>query len=144
VTQAVVYQKLGQDEPGLESLSAALALAEPEKSVRVFIDDGDELAKLLRRLTPGHDSYSFANQLIAAIESEINSQPAPGLLEPLSQRELEVLQLLTTPATHAEIAAQLYISRNTVRSHVKHIYSKLSVNNRIQALEKARELGLIS
>jgi LuxR family maltose regulon positive regulatory protein len=144
VTQAIIHQKMGQKTQAVDTLSGALTLAEPEKSVRVFIDGGDKMAKLLRCLAPGHDSYPFAMQLLAAIGSETEGQPVPGLLEPLSERELDVLNLLATPATHAEIAEQLYISRNTVRSHVKRIYSKLNVNNRIQAIEKARELCVIT
>jgi LuxR family maltose regulon positive regulatory protein len=144
VTQAMVFQEVGQSKQALKSISAALALAEPEKSIRIFLDEGERMAELLRCLAPGHDSYPFAMQLLASIRSETEGQPAPGLLEPLSERELDVLNLLTTPVTHAEIAKQLYISRNTVRSHVKHIYSKLNVNNRIQAIEKARDLSLLA
>jgi LuxR family maltose regulon positive regulatory protein len=68
--------------------------------------------------------------------------PSP-LIEPLSERELEVLRLLNTPLSQPEIAERLYISVNTVRSHVKHIYGKLSVHARSAAVERAEELGLL-
>ena len=67
----------------------------------------------------------------------------PTLIEPLSERELEMLRLLTTPLPHAEIAKKLFISINTVRSHIKNIYSKLNVHNRMEAVQRAEELGLI-
>ena len=143
VTQALVFRNAGKIEQSLESLSTALALAESEKGVRIFMDGGAEMVDLLSRLSPNHDSYPFALRLLAAIGGEMEGRRPPGLLEPLSEREGEVLKLLSTPASHAEIAAQLHISRNTVRSHVKRIYSKLGVNNRIQLIEKAKEFGLI-
>jgi LuxR family maltose regulon positive regulatory protein len=65
------------------------------------------------------------------------------LFDPLSKREMEVLQLLTTKLTAAEIADQLFVAESTVRTHIKHIYSKLNVNRRFEAIERARELGLL-
>jgi LuxR family maltose regulon positive regulatory protein len=68
---------------------------------------------------------------------------AEGLVEPLSRRELEVLRLLNTDLTAPEIAGELVVSVNTVRTHIKHIYSKLDAHSRYEALEQAKELGLL-
>jgi LuxR family maltose regulon positive regulatory protein len=89
------------------------------------------------------------NKLLAALGvAECGEKPRPyshtqPLLEPLSERELEVLQLLVTHLSSTEIAERLYITPNTVRYHIKNIYGKLDVHSRSDAVQRARELGLL-
>jgi LuxR family maltose regulon positive regulatory protein len=88
----------------------------------------------------------YVRRLLAAVnETEGHRQPAqPGLIEPLSERELDVLRLLGTDLDGPDIARRLIVSLNTVRTHTNHVYAKLGVNNRRAAVRRARELGLLS
>jgi LuxR family maltose regulon positive regulatory protein len=129
-----------------------LTLAEPEGYIRIFLDEGSCMAELLReaaarRLMPG-----YIGKLLAAFAGGQNSgvveSPSPSLasssqIEPLSQRELEVLRLFKTDLSGPEIARELVVALSTVRTHTKGIYSKLNVNNRRAAVKRAIELGLI-
>jgi LuxR family maltose regulon positive regulatory protein len=84
----------------------------------------------------------YAGKLLAALEEEATKATSP-LVEPLSRRETEVLRLLTTHLSHAEMAEELVVSVNTLRSHLKSIYGKLDAHSRMEAVERARELGLL-
>jgi LuxR family maltose regulon positive regulatory protein len=130
--------------PGaLQWLERAITLAEPEGYVRVFIEEGAPLAALLRRM----EASAFAEKLqgfFPAPAAEEAAPAHPGLIEPLTERELETLRLLAAGLTYAGIAGRLVVSVNTVRFHVKGIYGKLNAANRAQAIERARGLGLIS
>jgi len=137
---AIVWQVKTDEAMALRCIKQAVLKAKPGGFVRIFIDEGIPIEGLLRRLVADRYEIEYIGQLLSIIENETHLYDFAGLL---TDRELEVLRLLTTPATHAEIANQLFISRNTVRSHVKHIYNKLNATNRIQAIEKAREFGLI-
>jgi LuxR family maltose regulon positive regulatory protein len=143
VTQASTLRKSGQTNKALEILADALGLAEPEKIIHPFITGGAVIKELLRKLEPGDKSYSWVNQLLAVFEGRGNDQQPTDMLELLSERELEVLQYLNTHLSSTEIARELHISANTVRFHIKNIYSKLNVNRRAEAVEKAIELGLL-
>ena len=128
-----------------EWLARALALAEPEGAIRVFLDEGPAMAALLRRV--GYPPWlpAFPGQARGEIPEAKNAGRREGeaLIEPLSQRELEVLQLLAEGLTYAEVAGRLVVSVNTVRFHVKEIYGKLGVNRQAQAVARAREVGLL-
>jgi LuxR family maltose regulon positive regulatory protein len=152
VLQALVLQAQGRDNEALASLERALILAEPEGYVRTFIDEGPQMGQLLRRAVVHGIAVDYAGRLLAALEEEamrtatplaISEGPRSPLVEPLSPRETEVLRLLTTHLSHAEMAEELVVSVNTVRSHVKNIYSKLDAHSRMEAVERARELGLL-
>ena len=153
VLQALTLQAQGQDDQALTALERALTLAEPEGYVRTFIDEGPQMGRLLRRAVVQGITVDYAGKLLAALEKEATKAAAPPpdlsggalppLLEPLSPRETEVLRLLTTHLSHAEMAEELVVSVNTVRSHVKNIYGKLDVHSRMEAVERARELGLL-
>lgn len=142
------------DEPAaLKLLEKAIELAQPGGFVRLFVDLGPPMARLLRLL---HGKGVFSNytlKILAAFEAG-NLQPTAGddrplsavggQIEPLTSREMEVLELLTQRLTNKEIAARLVISPGTVKTHTISIYAKLDVHGRRQAVIKARELGLIS
>jgi len=104
------------------------------------------MASLLRAAAKQGIRRNYVGRLLAAInETESSSQPGqPGLIEPLSERELDVLRLLGTDLDGPDIARQLIVSLNTVRTHTNHVYAKLGVNNRRAAVRRARELGLLS
>jgi LuxR family maltose regulon positive regulatory protein len=155
VLQALVHQARGDIPAALASLRRALTLAEPQGYVRMFADEGPAMASLLsafmkqgaftkpgaaakQGMTPG-----YVRRLLAAINKTGDSTPVtPGLIEPLSERELDVLRLLGTDLGGPEIARELVVSLNTVRTHTKNIYAKLGVNNRRAAVRRARELDL--
>jgi LuxR family maltose regulon positive regulatory protein len=147
VLQALTYQ--AQDDMALAfaALERALALAEPEGYFRIFLDEGAPMAAMLERLKTGDEVIKkYARKLLDAFDdkefhpSALTSQP---LVDPLSKREREVLELLTTELTGPEIARELTISMNTLRTHTKNIYSKLGVNSRRDAVKQARERKLI-
>jgi len=142
VLQAMALQAQGKDKEALTALARALALGEPEGYVRTFIDEGPQMGQLLRGAVVQGITVDYAGRLLAALEGEATTAATP-LVEPLSPRETEVLRLLTTHLSHAEMAVELVVSVHTVRSHVKSIYSKLDAHSRIEAVDRARELGLL-
>lgn len=166
ILQALALQMTAQ--PGVANLPAALApleralrLAEPEGYVRLFVDEGPPMAQLLgeaarRGLLPEYTARLLgafpAEQLAGASGESPAASPtrvAPGqatkatLVEPLSERELDVLRLFGTDLSGPEIAGELVIALSTVRTHTKSIYSKLNVNSRRAAVKRAAELGLL-
>jgi LuxR family maltose regulon positive regulatory protein len=130
----------------LEALGGAVSLAEPEGYLRVFLGEGAPMTALLRLATKQRRASPYVNRLLeAAMTADVGPSPATQpLVEPLSDRELEVLQLLQGDLDGPEIAGQLYVSLNTVRTHTKNIYAKLGVNSRRAAVRRAIELGLLS
>jgi LuxR family maltose regulon positive regulatory protein len=152
VLQALAFQAQSQDDQALVALKRALVLAEPEGYVRTFVDEGSQMGQLLRRALVHGITADYAGKLLAALDEAttrtatplvVSEGRRPSLVEPLSPRETEVLRLLMTPLSHAEMAEDLVVSVNTVRSHVKSIYGKLDVHSRMEAVERARELGLL-
>jgi LuxR family maltose regulon positive regulatory protein len=135
----------------LASLERALALAEPEGYIQVFVDEGEPIRLLLEKQVhgEGHKPIEYAARLLAAFAPplaflpSIVSHPQSTLIEPLSERELEVLRLLGTELSGPEIARELSVSLNTVRTHTKNIYGKLGVSNRRAAIRCAEELDLL-
>jgi len=158
VCQAMVQQKLGRLGEAVASLKRALGLGEPEGFVRTFADEGSPMARLLARVmkeqgarTP-YTSYAvladYVGRLMAALEPELYAAPdKPGapqpLIDPLSDRELEVLKLLASGMSNREIGERLFVAVNTVKTHVRNIYGKLYVRNRTQATARAQELNLL-
>jgi len=137
---------LKDTEYALETLKRALQLAEPEGYARVFLDEGEPMAQLLRQAASRGIAPSYAGQLLAAFGTETKDQPATEtspLVEPLSDRELEVLELLAERLSNPEIAQRLVISLPTVKSHTRNIYGKLGVHNRRDAVARARELNIL-
>jgi LuxR family maltose regulon positive regulatory protein len=149
--QALAREAQGDLSRALASLEGALALAEPEGYVQVFVDEGESMQLLLEKQAhgEGHKPIGYADRLLAAfaqpmaVSPSTASHPQSTLVEPLSERELEVLKLLGTELSGPEIARKLNVSLNTVRTHTKNIYSKLGANNRRAAVRRAEELDLL-
>ena len=143
VLQALAHQARDDIPAALASLRRAVTLAEPEGYVRIFADEGPPMASLLRAAAKQGITPSYVRRLLAAINKTEDSTPASqGLIEPLSERELDVLRLLGTDLGGPDIARELVVSLNTVRTHTKNIYAKLGVNNRRAAVRRAKELDL--
>lgn len=147
LARALLYQVQGKTAEAWSTLQLALRAAAPEGYVRLFLDEGDLLRPLLAaaaRHDPGSDLAPYIGRLLDALPG-VPATPPPAAVdgERLSDRELEVLRLLAAGQSYREIGQQLFLSLNTVQFHVKNIYSKLAVNKRLQAIEKARKLNLL-
>jgi ATP/maltotriose-dependent transcriptional regulator MalT len=143
VLQALAHQARDDVPAALASLGRALTLAEPEGYVRIFADEGPPMASLLRAAAKQGIAPSYVRRLLAAVNKTGDGTPvSQGLIEPLSERELDVLRLLGTDLGGPDIARELVVSLNTVRTHTKNIYAKLGVNNRRAAVRRAKELDL--
>jgi LuxR family maltose regulon positive regulatory protein len=144
VVQALAQQVQGDIAGALAPLQRALTLAEPEGYVRTFADEGPAMASLLRAAAKQGMVRSYVGSLLAAFDTTGDrGQVKQGLIEPLSERELDVLRLLRTDLDGPDIARELVVSLHTVRSHTKNIYAKLGVNNRRAAVRRAAELELL-
>jgi ATP/maltotriose-dependent transcriptional regulator MalT len=148
--QALALQALAQPEHALATLERALVLAEPEGYMRLFLDEGPAMLALLRLAhARGLAPTYLAMLLVSAGEqaAATASHPTPRstiLVEPLTERELEVLHLIAVGASNEEIAEQLVIAIGTVKRHVSNIFGKLTVSNRTQAVARAQAIGLLS
>jgi LuxR family maltose regulon positive regulatory protein len=150
--QALAFQIKGDLPQALDSLSRALTLAEPGGYVHVFVVEGQPMAHLLYEALSQGIAQNYTQRLLAAfpnIESEkpkpTVSQPSSGdYIEPLSERELDILNLIAEGLTNQEIATRLYLSLNTVKAHTRNIYGKLNVNSRTQAIARSQAFGLLS
>jgi LuxR family maltose regulon positive regulatory protein len=138
ILQALAHHAHGSDGAAHAALARALALAEPEGYARTFLDEGPPLAALLRNLTPPASAY--ARELLAAFDAPASGAPGKhALIEPLSERELDVLRLLATDLDGPAIARELVVSLSTLRTHTRNIYGKLGVNSRRAAVRRAEE-----
>ena len=155
VMQALTRHAGGDTPSALVPLDRALNLAEPEGYVRVFVSHGPPMATLLTEVAQQRTGSDYGRRLLAACTDDGATAPAAnpseqvtrlgaGLVETLSERELEVLNLLATDLDGPDIARRLFVSLNTMRTHTKSIYAKLGVNNRRAAVRRAEELGLLS
>jgi LuxR family maltose regulon positive regulatory protein len=151
---ALASQALGDAERALEALQRALSLAEPAGYTRLFLDEGQPMARLLHRADTQGIAPRTTARLLASFESELPAHTASPLqsrtqprtsqmIEPLTPRELEVLAWFPTSLSSKDIAQELGVSDNTVRYHTKNIYGKLGVHRRFDAIRRARELGLL-
>ncbi len=144
VFQALALQEAKETEQALSVLEKALSLAQPEGFVRIFLDMGEGLTRLLCQVQARQVGSSYASILLSKIGKISNmTQPSMELLiEPLTSREVEVLKLINTGCSNHEIASQLVISIPTVKRHISNIYGKLGVKSRTQALAIGKELKL--
>jgi LuxR family maltose regulon positive regulatory protein len=148
VLQAVALHQHGNRDDAVELLGGALALAQPDGFVRTFLDEGGPMAQLLSETAARGILPDYTGQLLATFAAEkpedaglsASSQP---LIEPLSQRELEVLQLIAQGLSNREISERLFLALSTVKGHNRNIFGKLQVKRRTEAIVRARELGLL-
>ncbi len=162
LTQALFYQLQGNQPQALAALKHALTLAEPEGYLRIFVDEGEAMQLLisdfqhLRRAKPllgyidrilayfpqpVNDELQYLHRAQVQV-SKIQNPKSRNFVEPLSERELEVLKLLRSELSGPEMAERLIVSLNTLRTHTKNIFNKLGVNNRRAAVRRAEELDL--
>jgi LuxR family maltose regulon positive regulatory protein len=156
VLQAVAHDAQGDRGKSVQLLRDALALAEPSGFIRLFVDEGLPMAQLLsaavaqgimldytsKLLAAFADSTKEERQMVASFSSSSAIHPLP-LVEPLSKRELEVLQLIAEGLSNREISERLFVALSTVKGHNLRIFSKLQVQRRTEAVARARELGLL-
>ena len=148
---ALALKERREKEDAVQLLGDALALAEPGGFIRTFLDEGPPMARLLyeaqtRGIAPDYVRGLLTAFPIAEPEKVVPSKsqaPESEMIELLSGRELEVLGLMAQGLKYNQIAEQLFVSLNTIRSHTKNIYSKLEVNNRTQAIQKANDLNYL-
>jgi LuxR family maltose regulon positive regulatory protein len=147
IARSLLYQSAGQQDEALNVLEVALNAAASTGFFRIFLDEGEPLRALLKEVRPrltGEPVIAYTNRLLDAFRRGVSTpETGEGNQELLSGRELEVLQHMARGLSYQEIGQQLFLSLNTVQSHVKNIYRKLLVNKRMQAIEKAREMHLI-
>ena len=150
--RALVFKAKQDIAAALAELKLTLALAEPGGIIMTFVSKGKPVAELLEEIVAvgkrDHDaakagfSLSYARKLLSAFKTAMPPK-VEGLMDPISERELEVLHLIAAGLSNREIAKKLFISLNTVKTHTKSINSKLDVNSRLKAVARAKEIGLI-
>jgi LuxR family maltose regulon positive regulatory protein len=153
VLQSLVMQALERPRAGLEQLRRAIELAEPRGFKRVFLDEGPRLIPMLQEVARRGMAPTFICQILAAMPEPIDGRPAQPkaapraeiveLVEALTYREVDVLELLAQRLSNQEIADKLVISPATVRTHLANIYQKLQVGGRRQAVLRAKEIGVL-
>jgi LuxR family maltose regulon positive regulatory protein len=152
--RAQMYTMLGDHQAGQADYIRALELAEPEGFIGIFVEQGRPVAEALANLVKQNRldkvQPAYVERILAAFspapspppDAKTETKPA-SLIEPLTDRELDVLRLMAEGLKYKEIATKLFVSLNTVRFHVKAIYGKLNVNNRTQAIQMARQRRLL-
>ncbi|HYP08823.1 MAG TPA: LuxR C-terminal-related transcriptional regulator, partial [Bryobacteraceae bacterium] len=153
VLQAVAYRAPGDKDKAVQVLREALALAEPGGFIRIFVDEGAPMAQLLSAASGRGMMPDYIGKLLAAFAAEPQkgaagsslpvAPPAQPLIEPLSQREREVLQLMAQGLSNHEISERLFLALSTVKGHNRNIFEKLQAQRRTEAIARARELGLL-
>jgi LuxR family transcriptional regulator, maltose regulon positive regulatory protein len=154
VLRALALRARNEKQQAVETLGQALTLAEPEGYIRTFVDEGGAMSELLSEVLQarqrGHLEAADrvpARNLAKLLAAAAQDAAAPGanerLAEPPSERELEVLALIAAGESNGEIAAKLFISTSTVKTHVNRLYRKLGARSRTQAIARAREMGLL-
>ena len=150
VLQAVAHSMHGEQEDALQVLSEALVLAEPEGFIRIFVDEGKLMGQLLSEASVRGIMPNYVSKLLAVSQSEnqksgdkLSLPSSQSLIESLSPRELEVLQLIGQGLSNDEIGKRLFLALDTVKGHNRRIFDKLQVQRRTEAVARARELGLL-
>ncbi|MBN1221368.1 MAG: AAA family ATPase [Anaerolineae bacterium] len=145
--QALARQAQGDVGQAGDSIQQALTLAEPEGYTRIFLSEGPPLMALLQQVALFGPAADYAKKLLFMLDPEgrkssLVSSPSSALIEPLTDREVEILQLVAAGASNKEISQKLFITVNTVKRHITNIYGKLAVTKRAEATARARDLGL--
>ena len=156
--QSLAHYACGNSTDALETLARALTLAEPEGYVRIFVDEGEPMRLLIADFRVQIEKHAmhlgpYVDKLLAAFPTSDSSPPEQqistqqpvisDLVEPLSDREREVLGLIAEGLSNREIAQRLIVGLGTVKTHINNLYRKLDVNSRTQALARAREVDLL-
>jgi LuxR family maltose regulon positive regulatory protein len=148
IVQSLAYHTQGNLSAALQPLQRALTLAEPQGYIRIFLDEGKSMLGLLREASARKIMPDYTDKLLAAFQAEQmerkdkSALPQP-LIDPLSQRELDVLRLIGQGLSNQEICERLFLALDTVKGHNRRIFDKLQVQRRTEAIVRARELGLI-
>jgi LuxR family maltose regulon positive regulatory protein len=143
IVRALVRQAAGEPELAMDDLAAALTAGVPAGYVRLFLDEGLPMEELLRTAERHPEVGEYARRLLADAQRSPTPATVAAADAELSDRELEVIRLLATDLTGPEIARQLFVSVNTLRTHTKHIFTKLDVTTRRAAVQRATELGVL-
>jgi len=166
VLQALVFAESSDKDKALQALGYALTLAEPGGFIRLFVDEGEPMKFLIsdcrhlhraadavqvlqiKKQSPGQDRklIVYIDKILAAFpqaETKIQNRKSEILVEPLSQRELEILKLIDKGLSNREISARLFLALSTVKGHNRILFDKLHVQSRTEAIARARELGLL-
>jgi LuxR family maltose regulon positive regulatory protein len=150
VLQAVALEARGEQDQALHLLVDALSLAAPGGFIRLFVDEGRPMARLLSQAPTRGVMPDYLGKLLAACEAEAQqreknsySPPAQSLIEPLSARELEVLHLMAQGLSNHEMSQRLFLALSTVKGHNRNIFGKLQVQRRTEAVARAHALGLL-
>ena len=146
ILQALAHYARGNKAQALESLTRGLTLAEPEGYVRIFVDEGQAMTELLTGLSEVEGLKEYIRKLLSAFGKQSDAHlppPSQPLIDPLSDRELEVLRLVAQGLSNDEISKRLFLSVSTVKGHNLRIFGKLQVKSRTEAVARARELGLL-
>jgi LuxR family maltose regulon positive regulatory protein len=148
---ALALQSRGDKDEAVQAILDALALAEQGGFIRLFIDEGPAMEQLLSEAATHEMMPDYIEKILAVFKaealrnqkSEVTLSSAQPLLEPLSQRELEVLHLMAQGLSNQEICERLFLALDTVKGHNRKIFGKLQVQRRTEAVARARELGLL-
>jgi LuxR family transcriptional regulator, maltose regulon positive regulatory protein len=146
VLQALIFQGKKDMDQALVVLKKALSLARPEKYIRTFLDEGEPMARLLHLARSRQIETEYVTELLSLMKESAGTTQPPrqNLVEPLTEREIEVLKLIEAGCSNQEIAEKLIISLTTVKRHISNIYTKLDVKSRTQAIAIAKELKLFA
>ncbi len=146
IVRSILEKEAGRSSESMQALTQALRIGAAGGYVRVFVDEGEVMKNLLaqaQRSTKDEALRTYITKLLDAFEKSIAVDQS-SLIEPLTEREIEVLTLIAEGCSNPEIAEKLVLSVGTVKTHVKHIYGKLGVDDRVKAAGKAREMKLIN
>ncbi len=153
VLESLAFEAQHKTDLAVTALKRALMLGEPRGYVRIFVDEGAPMGDLLRQAAARGIAVEYVDRLLIALKEDQSRgerllqpsslSPQPALIEPLTDRELEVLRLVSIGQSNEAIAETLVISIETVKKHLKNVYGKLDVHNRVEATNRAREVGLL-
>jgi LuxR family maltose regulon positive regulatory protein len=146
VLQALAHEAQDKIDTALKNLERALELAEPEGFVRIFVDEGEPMKHLLSEAITHGGMPDYVSKLLGVLKDDhknTTTKSSQPLIEPLSERELEILQLISEGLSNRQISERLYLAMPTVKGHNRNIFGKLQVKRRTEAVARARELELL-